>query len=46
MALSDISGREKRLDASAKEHARGVRQEWVNGWKSTCIEAKGRDVGE
>ena len=40
--MSDISGRGGRLDAPEKGDARGVRWEWVSGWGSTLIEAKGR----
>jgi ribosome modulation factor len=42
MTLSDIKGRGGRLDVPASGNARRVRQEWVNGWRSTLIEAKGR----
>jgi hypothetical protein len=42
MALSDINGREGRFDAPAWGDAREVMQEWVNGWRRTLIEAKGR----
>jgi hypothetical protein len=38
-------GGEGGLDAPEDEDARGVRQEWVNRWKSTLIEAKGRGRG-
>ena len=31
-----------RLDAPAKEDARGMTQEWVGWWGSTLLEAKGR----
>jgi len=41
MALSDINGRGGRLDALVQGNARGVRQKWVNGWRSTVIEPKG-----
>jgi hypothetical protein len=30
-----------RLVALAKGDARGMRQEWVSGWKNTLLEAKG-----
>jgi hypothetical protein len=42
MALYDINRRKWRLDASAQGDARGVRHEWVNGWRSTLMERKGR----
>ena len=44
MALSDINGKGRTLDAPAwgGGNARVVRWEWVNGWRSTLIEAKGR----
>ena len=42
MALPNINGRGGRLDALVQGDARGVSQEWVNGWKSSLIEAKRR----
>jgi hypothetical protein len=41
MALFDINGRGGRLDAPVQGDARGVRWEWMDGWRSTLIEAKG-----
>jgi hypothetical protein len=35
-----------RLDASAQRDARGVRWEWMRGWRSTLIEGKGRGDGK
>jgi hypothetical protein len=34
-----------RLDAPEKGDARWMRQEWVGGWRSTLLEAKGRGMG-
>ena len=34
-----------RLDAPEKGDARGVRQEWVDGWEITLLEAKGKGRG-
>jgi hypothetical protein len=34
-----------RLDAPEKGDARGMRLEWVGGWVSTLLEAKGREMG-
>jgi len=31
-----------RLDAPAYGDARGVRQEWMSGWRSSLIKAKGK----
>jgi hypothetical protein len=45
MALSDIREGRRRLDATAQGDARGVRQEWVNGWRSSLIKGKGRGLG-
>lgn len=33
-----------RLVAPAKGDSRGVRQEWVGGWESNLLEAKGRGM--
>jgi len=32
-------------DTLEKGNARGVRQEWVVGWESTFVEAKGKGTG-
>jgi hypothetical protein len=33
------------LDAPKKGHDRGMRLEWVGGWRSTILEANGRGMG-
>jgi hypothetical protein len=42
MALPDISGNGGRLEDPVNGEAKEVRLEWVNGCRSTLIEAKGR----
>jgi hypothetical protein len=46
MDLSDINGREGRLDVPAQGDSRGLRQEWVNSWQSTIKETKGVGRGK
>ena len=45
IALSGLNGKSTfflwRLDAPEKGDTRGVRQEWVDGWGNTLLEAKG-----
>ena len=33
-----------RLDTPVKGNTRAVRRDWVNGWKSTLIEANGKGM--